>query len=104
MGFWVRRSLVRFGHVRVQVGDVPVGCIFSRTCSGEVEGGISGEPEFGARRSALFWKETSAGGETEVVGDEAAWIVGGIVWVCLVQQQRQLHPVKTESWLSPVAV
>ena len=73
------KTWVRFGQMIFKVGNVPVGSIISRTGSGELEGGISGEPECDARRSALFWKETSAGRGTEGVGVEVAWMVGGIV-------------------------
>ena len=101
------KTLVRFGHVIVKVGDIPVGSIFSGTGSGEVEGGISGEPECDARRSALFWKETSAGGGTEGVGVEAAWMVGGIVRAEKLSRAATAAAgsgVVIESWKSPVAV
>ena len=62
----------------VKVGGIPVGSIFSST-SGEVEGGISGEPKCGARRFVLCWRETPARGRTEVVSVEAARMVGAIV-------------------------
>ena len=61
------------------MGGVPFGSIFSGTISRDVEGGISGEPDCGTRRFALFWKETSAGGGMEVVSVEAARMVGAIV-------------------------
>ena len=71
--------MVRFGHGIVNVGGLPVEIIFSSTSSGEVEDRISGEPECGARRSALFWKEPSAGGATKLVSVEAARMVGAII-------------------------
>ena len=101
------KTLVRFGHVIVKVGDVPVGSIFSGTGSGEFEGGISGEPECDARRSALFWKETSEGGGTGGVGVEAAWIVGGIVRAGELSRAATAAAGSgevAESWKSPVAV
>ena len=101
---WVRFG---HGHVIVKVRDVPVGRIFSRTGSGEVEGGVSGEPECDARTSALFWKETSAGGGTEGVGVEAAWMARAIVrageWSRAATVAAGSGEV-AESWKSPVAV
>ena len=91
----------------VKVGDVPVGSVFSSTSSGKVEGGISGEPECDARRSALFWKETSAGGGTGGVGVEAAWMVGGIVRAEELSRAAAASAGSgevAESWKSPVAV
>ena len=101
---WVRFG---HGHVIVKVGDIPVGSIFSRTGSGEVEGGISGEPECDAWRSALFWKETSAGGGTESVGVDAAMIVGCMVWTEVLSRAARAAAGSgevAESWKSPVAV
>jgi hypothetical protein len=63
--------------VKVRDKDGPV--ISSGTASGEVEDGTSGAPEC-ARRSALFWKETAAGGRTEEVDVEVSRMVGAIVW------------------------
>ena len=101
---WVRFG---HGHVIVKVGDIPVGSIFSRTGSGEVEGGISGEPECDAWRSALFWKETSAGRGTEGIGVEVAWMVGGIVRAGELSRAATAAAGSgevAESWKSPVAV
>ena len=80
MGFWVRPlPLVRFRHGIVQVAGVPIGSIFSRTASVEVEDGVSGEAECGARRFALLWKETSACGGVEAVVVEVSRMVDAIV-------------------------
>ena len=70
---------MRFGQGIIKFSGVPIGSIFSSTGSGEVEGGISGEPEYGARRSVFFWKETAAGGGTEEVDVEVLQVVGAIV-------------------------
>ena len=63
----------------LKVGGVPVGSISSSTGSGEVDDGISGEPECDARRSALLWMGASADGGTDVVDVEVSQVMGGIV-------------------------
>ena len=105
MGFWVK-PLVRFRQGIVKGGDVPFGSIFSRTGSREVEDGVSGEAECGARKSALLWKETSACGGAEAVVVEVSRMVDAIV---LAEGLSRVGAVPAgsdevaKSWRFPVA-